>query len=167
MSVRRRTLAAIAAAAGLLVAGGANAQAVKELRIGYQPSPIQDASIAMFETWGAKNGIKIVTNMGAANPWAAARKTAQIAASLGLSRLKIAAVMGDDVLEACKQHDLPLIEIDPRYFRPTEVDNLLGDASKAERILGWKHETEVRELARQMVESDLAAMKARPGDFRP
>ncbi|MBX7515105.1 GDP-mannose 4,6-dehydratase [Qipengyuania sp. GH38] len=60
-----------------------------------------------------------------------------------------------------------LIEIDPRYFRPTEVDNLLGDASKAERILGWKHETEVRELARQMVESDLAAMKARPGDFRP
>ncbi|MBN9001716.1 MAG: DUF1446 domain-containing protein, partial [Rhizobiales bacterium] len=60
----------------------------------------------------AKNGIKIVTNMGAANPWAAARKTAQIAASLGLSRLKIAAVMGDDVLEACKQHDLPLLEID-------------------------------------------------------
>ena len=38
---------------------GAAAQ-VKELRIGYQPSPIQDASIAMFETWGAKKGIKIV-----------------------------------------------------------------------------------------------------------
>ncbi len=53
-------MAALAAAAGLLVAGGASAQAVKELRIGYQPSPIQDASIAMFETWGAKNGIKIV-----------------------------------------------------------------------------------------------------------
>ena len=33
---------------------------VKELRIGYQPSPIQDASIAMFEAWGAKNGVKIV-----------------------------------------------------------------------------------------------------------
>ena len=33
---------------------------MKELRIGYQPSPIQDASIAMFETWGAKNGVKIV-----------------------------------------------------------------------------------------------------------
>ena len=42
-----------------LTAGSAMAQ-VKELRIGYQPSPIQDASIAMFETWGAKNGIKIV-----------------------------------------------------------------------------------------------------------
>ena len=60
MSIRRRTLAAVAAAASLLVAGGVNAQAIKELRIGYQPSPIQDASIAMFETWGAKNGIKIV-----------------------------------------------------------------------------------------------------------
>jgi ABC-type glycerol-3-phosphate transport system substrate-binding protein len=42
-----------------MAAGAANAQ-VKELRIGYQPSPIQDASIAMFETWGAKKGIKIV-----------------------------------------------------------------------------------------------------------
>src|ERR1700720_1620163 len=58
--MRRRALAAIAVAAGLLAAGGAGAQAVKELRIGYQPSPIQDASIAMFETWGAKNGVKIV-----------------------------------------------------------------------------------------------------------
>ncbi|CAN5343799.1 hypothetical protein BH10PSE6_BH10PSE6_00210 [soil metagenome] len=53
----RRALAA--AAACVVAAGAANAQ-VKELRVGYQPSPIQDASIAMFETWGAKKGIKIV-----------------------------------------------------------------------------------------------------------
>jgi len=53
----RLTLAA-AAALGLTVSA-ANAQ-VKELRIGYQPSPIQDLSIAMFEAWGAKNGVKIV-----------------------------------------------------------------------------------------------------------
>src|SRR5215831_7255993 len=53
----RRTL--IAGTIGLLAAGPAAAQ-VKELKIGYQPSPIQDASIAMFETWGAKNGVKIV-----------------------------------------------------------------------------------------------------------
>ena len=52
----RRALTALAVSA--LAAGTAHAQ-VKELRIGYQPSPIQDASIAMFETWGAKNGVKI------------------------------------------------------------------------------------------------------------
>ena len=47
-----------AAAMVALVAAAGNAEAqVKELRIGYQPSPIQDASIAMFETWGAKNGV--------------------------------------------------------------------------------------------------------------
>ena len=60
----------------------------------------------------AASGIKIVTNMGAANPEAAARKTADIARSLGLSKLKIAAVVGDDVLDACKSHDLPIMEFD-------------------------------------------------------
>jgi hypothetical protein len=44
--------------------------------------------------------------MGAANPEAAARKTADIAKSLGLSALKIAAIVGDDVLDACKDGDL-------------------------------------------------------------
>jgi hypothetical protein len=60
----------------------------------------------------ASKGIKIVTNMGAANPVAAARKTAEIAKSLGLSSLKIAAVVGDDVLDACKAGDLPIMEFD-------------------------------------------------------
>ena len=50
----------VAAAAALVAATGGAAAQVKELRIGYQPSPIQDASIAMFEAWGAKNGVKIV-----------------------------------------------------------------------------------------------------------
>jgi hypothetical protein len=60
----------------------------------------------------AAKGIKLVTNMGAANPHAAARRTAEIAKSLGLSSLKIAAVVGDDVLEACKDGDLPIMEFD-------------------------------------------------------
>src|SRR6202165_2520066 len=60
----------------------------------------------------ASKGIKIVTNMGAANPLAAARKTAEIAKSLGLSSLKIAAVVGDDVLDACKDGDLLIMEFD-------------------------------------------------------
>jgi GDPmannose 4,6-dehydratase len=47
------------------------------------------------------------------------------------------------------------IEIDPRYFRPTEIDQLLGDASKAKKKLGWDPSTTVEELARMMVEYDL------------
>ena len=49
------------------------------------------------------------------------------------------------------------VRIDPRYFRPTEVDALLGDASKAGRKLGWKPGTTFRQLVRIMVEADLKA----------
>lgn len=74
--------------------------------------PLLEARMrAVLPTCAAK-GIKIVTNMGAANSWAGARKIAEIARSLGLSMLKVAAVVGDDVLDACKNRDLPLIEID-------------------------------------------------------
>jgi GDPmannose 4,6-dehydratase len=52
-----------------------------------------------------------------------------------------------------------LVEVDARYFRPTEVDLLLGDASKAREKLGWVHETSVRELAAEMVREDLKVMK--------
>ena len=47
------------------------------------------------------------------------------------------------------------VEIDPRYFRPTEVDELCGDASKAERLLGWRARTHFSELVRVMLEADL------------
>ena len=52
-----------------------------------------------------------------------------------------------------------LVEVDPRYFRPTEVDLLIGDASKARKQLGWEHSISVRELAREMVEADLQVMR--------
>ena len=52
-----------------------------------------------------------------------------------------------------------LVEVDPRYFRPTEVDFLLGDAGKAHQRLGWRHETSVRDLAHEMVREDLKAMQ--------
>lgn len=48
-----------------------------------------------------------------------------------------------------------LVKIDPRYFRPTEVDLLVGDASKAKRQLGWEHKTSFRDLVAEMVSSDL------------
>ncbi len=44
---------------------------------------------------------------------------------------------------------------DPRYYRPTEVDHLLGDASKAQAALGWKPRTSFQELVRLMMEADL------------
>ncbi len=47
------------------------------------------------------------------------------------------------------------VEIDKRYFRPTEVDLLLGDSSKATRLLGWKPSMNCQQLAELMVESDL------------
>jgi GDPmannose 4,6-dehydratase len=53
-----------------------------------------------------------------------------------------------------------LVSIDPAYFRPTEVDLLLGDPSKAQRELGWKHTTSLEQLVKEMVASDLAEMKA-------
>lgn len=55
-----------------------------------------------------------------------------------------------------------LVEVDPRYFRPTEVDLLLGDPGKAHQKLGWRHETSARELAREMVRADLEVMRSAP-----
>jgi GDPmannose 4,6-dehydratase len=50
-----------------------------------------------------------------------------------------------------------LIFIDPKYFRPTEVDLLLGDASKAEKELGWKTKVSFDDLVKEMVEHDCHA----------
>jgi len=83
---------------------------LKNPDIGYDPL-LEERMRAVLPTCAAK-GIKIVTNMGGANPIAAARKTAEIAKSMGLPALKIAAVLGDDVLDACKQRDLPVMEFD-------------------------------------------------------
>ena len=52
-----------------------------------------------------------------------------------------------------------VVEVDPRYFRPTEVELLLGDPTKAREKLGWTHETSVRDLAREMVQADLEIMR--------
>jgi hypothetical protein len=83
---------------------------MKNAQTGYDPL-LEERMRAVLPIC-ASRGIRIVTNMGAANPAAAARKTAEIAGSLGLSALKIAAVIGDDVLEPCRERDLPIMEFD-------------------------------------------------------
>lgn len=52
-----------------------------------------------------------------------------------------------------------LVEVDPRYFRPTEVELLVGDPSKAHKELGWKHEIGLAELVSEMVTEDIALFK--------
>jgi len=83
---------------------------MKNPDLGYDPL-LEERMRAVLPLCASK-GIKIVTNMGAAHPEAAARKTAEIARSLGLSRLRIAAIVGDDVLGACKAGDFPIMEFD-------------------------------------------------------
>ena len=51
-----------------------------------------------------------------------------------------------------------LVEVDSRYFRPTEVEALLGDPSKARRVLGWHHTTGFQDLVREMIEVDRASI---------
>ena len=48
-----------------------------------------------------------------------------------------------------------IVRVDPRYFRPTEVDSLLGDPSKAQQIMGWKPEITVKDLCEEMMQSDM------------
>ena len=53
------------------------------------------------------------------------------------------------------------VEVDKRYQRPTEVDALIGDPSKVEKMLGWKAKTHWKELAKLMVDSDLESAKSK------
>ncbi len=62
---------------------------------------------------------------------------------------------GIDEIGRCTDTGRVLVRIDPRYFRPTEVDLLIGDASKAKRVLGWTPTTSLDELITEMVEADL------------
>lgn len=48
-----------------------------------------------------------------------------------------------------------IIRIDPRYFRPTEVETLLGDPAKAQAVLGWKPRITLQQLISEMVQNDL------------
>jgi GDPmannose 4,6-dehydratase len=58
-----------------------------------------------------------------------------------------------------------LVKIDPRYFRPTEVDLLLGDPTKAKTTLGWTSSTSFDELVREMVEEDVKMITGKALDY--
>ena len=68
---------------------------------------------------------------------------------------------------SCKKTGRTLVRVDARYFRPTEVELLLGDPAKARSRLGWQHRVSFRDLVREMVTSDLKLISERPvGDLK-
>lgn len=69
---------------------------------------------------------------------------------------------GVDEKGYCQETDRMLVAVDPRYFRPTEVELLIGDPAKAREKLGWHHDTSPRDLAREMVQADLVTMRDAP-----
>ncbi len=68
----------------------------------------------------------------------------------------VSAIKGKDV--RCKVGDV-IVKVDPRYFRPTEVETLLGDPSKAKEKLGWTPTTTLQELVKEMVQADYTSAK--------
>ena len=68
---------------------------------------------------------------------------------------------GIDEVGLCKKTNRTLVRFDPRYFRPTEVEILLGNPAKARSKLGRQHRIDFRELVREMIESDLKHVSER------
>ena len=66
--------------------------------------------------------------------------------------------IGSDEVGLDARTGRPLVEVDPRYFRPAEVDLLQGNAAKAKERLGWTHRTSFSDLVREMVREDLRAL---------
>jgi GDPmannose 4,6-dehydratase len=67
--------------------------------------------------------------------------------------------VGAEFLSAIKVRKEPVVEVDPAYFRPTEVDLLIGDASKARTKLGWTPKYDLKGLVADMMQSDVKLMK--------
>ena len=76
----------------------------------------------------------------------------------GVNERAIVTGIKGDHAPALKVGDV-IMQIDPRYFRPTEVETLLGDPTKAKQKLGWVPEITVQEMCREMVASDLLQSK--------
>lgn len=71
---------------------------------------------------------------------------------------------GEGLNEVGKERDTGVVrvKVNTKYFRPTEVDFLLGDASKAKKLLGWKPKVSFKELVKDMMEADLDLMRRNP-----
>lgn len=80
----------------------------------------------------------------------------------GINRSKFIERVGQQYFEGIRSlmnKKLPIIEVDPKYFRPTEVELLLGDPTKAKTKLGWSPEYDLHGLISDMMQSDIKLMK--------
>ena len=66
--------------------------------------------------------------------------------------------INDEIRAKCKVGDV-IVRVDPRYYRPTEVETLLGDPSKAKKLLGWSPKTTLQQLVGEMVDADYNAAR--------
>ena len=73
--------------------------------------------------------------------------------------------VGVDEIGFDKNSGRELIFIDPIYFRPAEVDLLIGDSTKARNVLGWQPRTTFHELVEQLVDAELDAMQRKITDI--
>ncbi|WP_282029803.1 GDP-mannose 4,6-dehydratase [Paracoccus marcusii] len=78
----------------------------------------------------------------------------------GVDEIGTVISVAGDLAPAVKVGDV-IVKIDPRYFRPAEVETLLGDPTKAKNLLGWEPKITAREMCREMVNSDLITAKSR------
>ena len=74
---------------------------------------------------------------------------------------------GVDEVGVCAKTGKTLVEVDPRYFRPTEVDLLIGNPAKAKQLLGWEATTTLAELCAEMVREDLKVIAREAAERRP
>lgn len=71
---------------------------------------------------------------------------------------------GEEASEIGKESETGVVRVrvNPKYYRPTEVELLIGDASKAKKLLGWEPKISLQELVKEMVKDDVALMKKNP-----
>jgi len=76
----------------------------------------------------------------------------------GVNEVAVVKSISGDNAPSIKVGDI-IVKVDPRYFRPAEVETLLGDPSKAKSLLGWEPEISVEEMCAEMIQSDLEVAK--------
>ncbi len=91
--------------------------------------------------------------------WSAAELSIELEFSgTGIDEIATVVSVDSAICPKIKTGDV-ILRIDPRYFRPAEVETLLGDPSKAKQVLGWEPEITAQEMCAEMVHEDLKAAR--------